>query len=194
VTATVADDLGSVEQQARQALDADDRRRALELLLGHYGRAVYGYCRRMVRDPDLADDLLQTTFLQAYNSFPGFDGRSSLRTWLFGIAHHRCLDAVKARQRWWRRTDSLEEVYEVAEAADDLEDKAISADIRRVLDACLERLPPHARTAVHLRFQEGYSYVEMAEICRERAPTLQARVVRALPALRRCVEAKGLTL
>jgi RNA polymerase sigma factor (sigma-70 family) len=194
LTATVAEDRSSVEQQAQQALDAGDRRRALEVLMSHYGKAIYGYCRRMVRDPDLADDLLQTTFLQAHNSLPGFDGRSTLRTWLFGIAHHRCLDAVKARQRWWRRINPLEEIHDVAADVDDLEDKAIAADIRRVLDACLERLAPQARAAVLLRFYEGYSYVEMADISSDRAPTLQARVVRALPLLRRCVQAKGLTL
>jgi RNA polymerase sigma factor (sigma-70 family) len=192
--ATVSDDRRSVEHEARLALEAGDRRHALEVLLGLYGKAIYGYCRRMVRDPDLADDLLQTTFLQAYDSFPGFDGRSTLRTWLFGIAHHRCLDALKSRQRWWRRVDPLEEIQDVPEASGRLEDQAVADDTRRVLETCLERLSPQVRAAVVLRFREGYSYVEMADLSGERAPTLQARVVRALPLLRRCVERKGLTL
>jgi DNA-directed RNA polymerase specialized sigma24 family protein len=64
-------------------------------------------------------------------------------------------------------------------------------DRNEALRRCLGELSPHVRTAVLLRFQEGFSYEEMARAVRERAPALQARVARALPVLRRCLEGRG---
>ncbi len=53
---------------------------------------------------------------------------------------------------------------------------------------CLEGLAPPIRLALLLRYQEGFSYEEMGEMCRERPVTLQRRVVRAMLVLRRCLE------
>ena len=58
----------------------------------------------------------------------------------------------------------------------------------------LEKLEPHVRIAVVLRYQEGFSYEQMAQICHEKPATLQARVARAMPLLRRCLENKGVEL
>jgi DNA-directed RNA polymerase specialized sigma24 family protein len=64
--------------------------------------------------------------------------------------------------------------------------------IARVLDACLRELSAESRMAVLLRFQEGMTFEEMGRLCCEKPPTLQARVARALPVLRRCVQTKGI--
>ena len=59
-------------------------------VLAAHGRAVYGYCRAMLGDGERAADVLQKTFVQAFEGFPRFQRRSSLRGWLFAIARHRC--------------------------------------------------------------------------------------------------------
>src|SRR5262249_23650225 len=61
--------------------------------------AVYRYCRIALGDTVLADDVHQQVFIEAFRDLPGFAGRSTLRTWLFGIARHRVLDAAKRRRR-----------------------------------------------------------------------------------------------
>jgi RNA polymerase sigma-70 factor (ECF subfamily) len=159
-----------------------------------YGRMVYAYCCRMLVDPDQAKDVHQTTFVQAFEDLDRFDERSSLRTWLFGIARHRCLDALKARRRRQHRLDSLEVVQHVADPSVGVEEMAAARERRVALTACLEQLEPHERDAVMLRFEHEFSYPEMAVICKKRAPALQARVARALPKLRECLQSKGVGL
>jgi len=169
-----------------------DRDRALNLLMSAYGRALYRYCRAMLRDPEMAEDAHQTAFLQAYQDLHRFGGRSSRKTWLFGIARHRCLDALKAQRRRATRFAPLDNGPEPTGPADVPEAQVAGREIRDAIRHCLEALGPTARDALLLRYQAEASYVEMESICGERAPTLQARVARALPGLRRCLEQQGI--
>jgi RNA polymerase sigma-70 factor (ECF subfamily) len=181
------------ERAALEALGRGDLHGTVDALMRLYGRAIYGYSCRFVGDSYLADDVLQTTFLQAYEDLPRFAHRSSLRVWLFGIARHRCLDALKARRRFrWRFPAIDDDAPEPATRTDGaLESGSRFAE---ALTRCLQALKESVRTAVLLRYTAEFSYVEMAEISGEQASTLQARVARALPALRRCLERQGLHL
>lgn len=179
------------EQEVRDALARGDREAALAALMRIHGTPLYRFCRQMVADPDLALDVHQTTFLQAFEGLARFGGRSSFRAWLYGIARHRCLDAIKIARRREKRFALPGELPEkpapVKEADVSLGERARTEALRR----CLGDLAPHVRDAILLRFQEGFSYEQMARMLRERAPTLQARVARAMPVLRRCLEAGG---
>jgi RNA polymerase sigma-70 factor (ECF subfamily) len=180
------------ETEVLAALARGDSHAALAVLMELYGRAVYGYCRHVVGEADLAQDVLQTTFLQAYEDLPRFASRSSLRAWLFGIARHRCLDMLKSLRRRLRRFTRLDdEVSDVVGSAPAL-DASDQALLARTLAFCLQRLAPRVRAAVVLRYQNEFSYPEMAEICGEAPATLQARVTRALPLLRQCIERRGI--
>src|SRR5258706_9605074 len=185
MTAPLNDDSDVLE-----ALSKRDVRRALTLLMNRYGNGVYRFAFEMTRDATLAEEVRQQVFVEAYRDLEKFERRSAVRSWLFGIARHRCLDATKARNRWWRRFKNetpLEAEEIVASSADrDLERTAIA----RVLAACLEKLAPAAREAVVLRYQMEMSYDEVAAITGDRVGTLQQRVARSLPALRRGVEAR----
>jgi RNA polymerase sigma factor (sigma-70 family) len=182
------------EKEALAALERGDREGALTLLMEAFGLALYRYCRQMVVDPALADDVHQLTFVQAFEGLGRFARGSSLRTWLFGIARHRCLDALKTGRRRRARFESTGEVPERPVADRAPEECLAARDLTRALERCLQELAPVVRTAVLLRYQEGLAYPEMAGVCRDRPATLQARVTRALPVLRRCLEQRGMTL
>lgn len=180
------------EREAHDALARGSPEEALAALMRIYGVRLYRFCRQMVADPDLARDVHQTTWLQAFESLSGFAMRSSFRTWLYRIARHRCLDAVKTRRRRDQRITFPGELPD-APAPDPEAAMGLGEDERRlVLRRCIEKLAPKVRSAVLLRFQEELPYERMATVCGERAATLQARVARALPVLRRCLEAQGL--
>jgi len=180
-----------VEAEAILALDRADYRSALSVLMRAYGTEVYRYCRRMLSDPERAQDVLQNTFVQAYEGLSRFARRSSLRAWLFGIARHRCLDDAKLWRRWRLRVDSVETLPEPRSPERPAEDGVLERQWRAVLERCLHELTARVRDAVVLRYVEGYPYTEMSLICNERPATLQARVARALPLLRRCLERSG---
>ncbi len=173
--------------------EVERRRTALRRLMSEHGAVIYGYCARMVQDDALAADVHQQVFEQAYRDLDALRDEANARSWLFGIAQHRCLDALKARRRRESRVvpandDDLDAVAATEPEAWEQIDAARRAE---ALDACVRRLSPESRTAVLLRFQEGMTYEHMSRICREKPATLQARVARAMPLLRKCLERKG---
>ena len=188
--APMADDAG-FEAAVLGALDDRDHDRALTLVMRELGAPVYRYCRQLVADPAIADDVHQTVFAQAYQHLGDFERRSSVRSWIFAIAHHRCLDAVKTRRRWDRRFTAEADGPEAASAEAPADEQLGAGAVGRAINDCLQHLPPHIRMAVVLRYQEGFPYDEIARIARDRPGTVQARVARAIPALRRCLEGKG---
>lgn len=74
-----------------------------------------------------------------------------------------------------------------------VEKRLADRSLIRALEACLHRLTPRIRETVLLRFQQNLSYPEIMHLSGESAATLQARVARAMPVLRRCLEEQGLT-
>jgi RNA polymerase sigma factor (sigma-70 family) len=179
------------ERAALAALDRGSSDEALAVLMREYGTAVYRYCRQMMADDDLAQEVQQMTFVQAHEGLARFARRSSLRAWLFGIARHRCLDLLKMHRRRYKRFGPIEEAPDLPEPGGSAEDRLSERSVARVLESCLRGLAPRARTAVLLRYQQGLSYPEIARLSNEKAPALQVRVARALPLLRRCLEEKG---
>ena len=67
--------------------------------LENYRRELTGYCYRMLGSAFEADDAVQETMLRAWKNIDGFEGRSSLRSWLYKIATNVCLDLLRGEKR-----------------------------------------------------------------------------------------------
>lgn len=72
---------------------------AFDVLVRSYQEPVWRFLRGLVRDPALAEDLTQETFLRAFNRLPTFAFRSRFSTWLFTVARNLAVDAVRKRER-----------------------------------------------------------------------------------------------
>jgi RNA polymerase sigma-70 factor (ECF subfamily) len=155
--------------------------------MSRYGDEIYEYCRKKLGDRALAADIRQRVFIEAYRDLLTFRGRSSLRTWLFGIARHRVLDAAKKRRREvsylspknMAVVPSLEVTPEVR-----LDEARLCDAVVKCLKATTKR---RVQQTVLLRFHAGLSYEDMAEILHERPNTLRVRIRRTLQLLRRNV-------
>src|SRR5262249_26516687 len=161
------------------------------ILMQAFGNDVYRHCRLVLGRDDLADEVHQNVFVCAYRDLESWEGRAGLRTWLYAIARHRCLDALKLRRRWLRRFVLTERLPERGDPAPGADERLGGADMARIMDAVLARLRPEVRVAVVLRFFEGMSFEEMAEVCGAKPATLQMRVTRAMPRLREWLEEMG---
>jgi RNA polymerase sigma-70 factor (ECF subfamily) len=152
-----------------------------------YGAAVYRYCREALHDTTLADDVQQQVFIEVFRDLRTFNGQSSVRTWLFAIARHRVLDAAKARRRAQAHIDA-DDPAAVLDSRPSPGEMIDDARLHEALLACLQELREEVRTVLLLRFQQGFTFEELAVVCGERPGTLQAKVTRALPVLRACIE------
>jgi RNA polymerase sigma-70 factor (ECF subfamily) len=108
---------------------------------------------------------------------------------VFGITRHRCLDISRKQRRW---TDRFKNQPPADEEADDHEPEREldRSRLAKILASCLAKLAPAARDAVVLRYHQDLSYDEASVVAGDNAGTLQQRVARALPALRRCLDAR----
>jgi RNA polymerase sigma-70 factor (ECF subfamily) len=145
--------------------------------------ALVGHCYRMLGSVAEADDAVQETLVRAWRALEGFDGRASLRTWLYRIATHVCLDALADRARRERpvfvgpagtvndelverpRTHWLEPIpdaHALPADGDPAERAALRQSIRLAFVAALQRLPPRQRAALLLAEVLGWSATEIA--------------------------------
>lgn len=177
-----------------QGGSASDAHGVLKELDRLHGDAIYRYIRAMISDDDTAHDVWQNVFMQAYRDLPSFAGRSSLKTWIYQIARHRCLDELRSTRRREKRMRLVDTPPEVADLSASADEHLRKQQNLRALHDCLQTLSPDARAAVVLRYVDGFSYQESAEVCGDKPETLRARVSRALPVLRGCIQTKGASL
>ncbi|MGX6605950.1 sigma-70 family RNA polymerase sigma factor [Micromonosporaceae bacterium Da 78-11] len=123
-------------------------------------------------DPGVADDLTQETYLRAFKGLAGFEGRSSARTWLLGIARRTCADHLRAVVRR-RRLDVRLTAQAWTEAP------APDPAHRLSTDDLLGRLSEERRTAFVLTQVLGLSYAEAAAVEEVPIGTIRSRVARA---------------
>jgi RNA polymerase sigma-70 factor (ECF subfamily) len=167
---------------------------ALDEIMAEYGDTIYSQCLRVLRDPVKAQDVLQQVFLEVHRDIGRFEGRASLRTWIFSIALHRCKDMIKTDSRRERRIQADEDaLLAFRDPADGPEAQVARSRMIHDLERCLNELSPNACLAVLARFKLELSFEEMAPLLDAKPDTLQTRVMRSLPTLKRCLERKGWT-
>jgi RNA polymerase sigma-70 factor, ECF subfamily len=157
---------------------AGDVRAFERLYREHVGR-VYGLCLRMTRDPAVAEDCTQETFINAWKALARFETRSSLATWLHRIAVNVAL-AKRRKATVVVESSITEDDDEVIETDWTLETPLEVNEI----ETAIERLPEGARDVLVLHAIYGYSHVEAAEMLGVAEGTCKAQLHRARSLLR----------
>ncbi|MEU4158116.1 sigma-70 family RNA polymerase sigma factor [Actinoplanes sp. NPDC026670] len=163
---------GETDETTALALAARDGDRAAQAAFVRATQAeVWRFTAALV-DPGVADDLTQETFLRAFRALHSFEGRSSVRTWLLGIARRACADHLRSVVRR-RRLDARLAAQAVVESpSPDPAHRLSSNDL-------LSRLSEDRRTAFLLTQVLGLSYAEAAEVESVPVGTIRSRVARA---------------
>lgn len=142
---------------------------------------VYAVACRLVGETD-AGDVVMETYLKAWRSIPGFNGNSSLKTWLFRIAHNCALDGLRARKRHQAHfaptPDSADgipvEWPDKTQVSPD--ENAARGEEERLVRRAMDTLSADHRATLLLRFVEGLSYAEIAAATDVSIGTVMSRI------------------
>ncbi|WP_089099215.1 sigma-70 family RNA polymerase sigma factor [Streptomyces hyaluromycini] len=173
----------------------------LDVALEKYRTELTGYCYRMLGSSFEAEDAVQDTLVRAWRSYEKFEGRSSLRSWLYRIATNVCLDMLSAGSKRARPMD-LSESTPLARAAlsprpdntwlepvpdarvlptvDDPAEAAVAKEsIRLAFMAALQQLPPKQRVVLILREVLAWRATEVAELLDTSVASVNSALQRA---------------
>lgn len=131
---------------------------SVELLYNSYHKDIYAYLCSLTHDPQLSEDLLQETFVKALASLPAFEGRSSVKTWLFGIARNLWLQSLRRSQRDSGLIDKLS-AY-LGDTAT-VESATLNAHAAQRVYSFLAQKQPRVQQIVRMRL-DGYSFYEIS--------------------------------
>lgn len=160
-------------------------------LVNQYERKIYRLAKHITQSDEDAEDVLQETFLKAYEHLDTFQGNSKFYTWIVRIAVNESL--MKLRKRKGDRTvpldqpvDTGEEMVarEIAVWEDNPEQRYSREEMQQILDEAVQNLKPDFRTVFILRDIEELSTEETAETLGISIPAVKSRLLRARLALR----------
>lgn len=160
---------------------------SLELLLSRHGLELARHLRRIVRDDDAAQDLLQDTFLRAHKALGRLGEGANTRAWLYRIATNLALNHVRDRSRERRAMDAHAREAESKDHGSDGHDS--DGARRRALWVRVAALPERQRVALTLRIADELEYADIAARMGIAAEAARANVYQATKKLRLEVQA-----
>lgn len=172
--------------QLLERITAGDKAALHELYLAYYHRLLR-FMKRITGSVDLAQEGVNDVMLTVWRSGAAFQRRSSVSTWIMGIAYRMALKQLERKKRWWSRfgsnLDDFEDRPEIAVEPSE------NADLHDVLEKALGELSPEQRAVVELTYFQGCSYEEIARIADCPVNTVKTRMFHARAKLRRLVPA-----
>jgi len=171
--------------------------KALEALIKRYLRPIYSFTFRFVEDRQEAEDITQEVFVKVWRNLKKFNPRRSrfatlrgrqkrsFKTWIFSIAKNSCIDALKKKkiipfsefEDEAGRNILLETLVDTAPLPNELFEKK---DITKILTSAIEKLSPQYRMVLVLRYNDHFTFREIAEVLSEPLHTVKSRHRRAL--------------
>ena len=159
-------------------------RDAFTILITRYSDPLYRHALCMTGSPDVAEDILQLSFIKAYQHLAEVRGRFD--AWVFRIVANGCKDWLKNIRRSHLSYDEDDQPSQYATPDEELD----RTELRTDLDKALATLPASLREAFIMKHVEGRSYEEMADLLGTTVGALKMRVHRAREALQALLEEK----
>ena len=160
---------------------------AFRELFSRYAPVAHGLAYRMVRQAQLAEEIVQETFLSVWRSPERYDrSRGSVRSWLLAAVHHRAVDAVRREESQRRRADRAAGQLEVV--TDDRTDELVAALDRpheqRLVREALRALPEEQRDVLSKMYFDGLTQTQIAERTGLPLGTVKSRTLLGMRRLR----------
>ena len=171
------------------ALQGDQR--AYEALLARHNRAIFHVVHKIVRNHEEAQDLVQETFMKAFNALASYRSEYRFSTWLYKIAANCAIDFVRKKRIEALSLDKPIETrdgqveYEVPDSSWDPEQDLVRKQKLKSIDEAIESLPQKYREVIIYRHRDDKPYEEIAAILGVPVGTVKARIFRARELLKK---------
>lgn len=177
------------------ALEGDQR--AYDVLIKKYRSSVYNLVYRMIENRQEAEDIVQETFIKAFNALKTFNEEFAFSTWLFKIATNNCIDTLRKRKLQTYSLDTPVQTKD-GEVSRDFADEryspeqsTISSESTSIILDSVESLPKKYQLVINMRHKEDRSYEEISELLEIPIGTVKARIFRAREILKRKLKERG---
>jgi RNA polymerase sigma-70 factor (ECF subfamily) len=161
---------------------------AFRTLYDRYGNLVYSAALRVVRDAQIAEDMVQEIFLRIWRKPESYvSQRGRFVTWLTSVTRNRAVDEVRSRGRRFRYETASPEEQEREVPAPDTNDPALTAELadqRRLILAALAQIPAEQRQIIELAYFGGLTQQEIAERLSQPLGTVKTRIRLGMQKLR----------
>ena len=175
------------QETGRELIEACQRgeREAFRALFEAYKDRVYSLALRFAGEPEAAMDIAQDTFVKLFDCIREFRGDASFDTWVYRLVANRCLDCRRSERRLLPLAVDLLAMLRAPE--DSLRD-LLKRELRGQVRAAVDQLSTDLRIVVVLRYTEGLSYDQIAEVLNCSPGTVASRLHRAHRGLERRLE------
>ena len=161
---------------------------AFRALYDRYGNLVYSAALRVVRDAQVAEDMVQEIFLRIWRKPDSYVAqRGRFVTWLASVTRNRAVDEIRSRGRRFRHETASPEEQERELPAPDTNDPALMAELadqRRLIVAALAQIPAEQRQIIELAYFGGLTQQEIAERLSQPLGTVKTRIRLGMQKLR----------
>jgi RNA polymerase sigma-70 factor (ECF subfamily) len=187
----MAEDLSAArDRQLVRRIEGGDEE-AFRSLFASYAPFAMALAVRVVRQTQLAEEIVQEAFLAVWQRPEGYDDeRGSVRSWLMGMVHHRAVDLVRREEAHRRRAEHAihEVVLEEADHAEVVVEQLGLPEERKLVRAALDGLPDEQRDVLTLMYFDGLSQSQIAERTGIPLGTVKSRTLLGMRRLRAALE------
>lgn len=149
-----------------------------ELVLRHQ-KSLLRLAFRVVGDLEIAQDVVQESFMKAFQKIATFEGRSAFKSWVFQITLNTAKNKLRGKLFEWVDVEKTHVAHDY-----DFEDEILNTDLRMIIQGEVDKLPQKQKTALSLRIYEDLSFAEIADVMKCPYDTAKANYRHALMKLR----------
>lgn len=148
-----------------------------DLLYKRYGGKIFSKCISMLKDEVLAHDATQEIFTKIFLNLSKFNAKSRFSTWVYSITYNYCIDYIRRKKK--RANLFMDDIERLPEVEDEVSDDEILSIATHQLKVILEELDDSERAILLMKYQDGMSIKEIAELLGKTESAVKMRIKRA---------------
>lgn len=161
---------------------------AFAYLVDAYKSMVFSLVFKMTKNREEAEEICQDTFIKAYKNLSKFKGDSKFSTWLYRIAYHASLDAIKKNKNNNNTLEINEITFNQIKSVDNILEGIERKERAKIMNDCLLKLPEEERSIIWMFYYDELSVKEMMEVTQFSEANIKVKLLRARKKLLAIVE------